>query len=360
MLRKVRRLPVMVRLMLIIVCLGSLSGCGDSADPLGIGIVQFYDVSTGTVITSVSVDPGGSLTLVVRVMSLRSDGSLAPVIGERVTFTLLTPANNGGLAVVNDRTAGNGQAMALYTAGNNFAIDSVRVTTGAGATATITINKTGGIIGPRISNLTASSTSVADGQTSIITATVTDGNNNPMMGEAVTFTIPTNDSNACFINAANACVLSVIVTTDGSGNARAVYRGGSNSPNFDVFDTVRAALANGSTNFVVITRSAATVTSVYSITVSATPATLSAVGGSSVITATVRNNLGTAVSGVTVTFTQTGGVSILPASSITDASGNAVSTFTGAGVATGTAGVATASITVNGTTYTASVVITNP
>jgi len=183
-------------LVLITVFLGSLSGCGDSADPLGTGILQFYDVTNGNVITSVTVDPGGSLTLVVRVMNLRSDGTLAPVIGERVTFTLLTPLNGGGLLVVNDRTAGNGQAMALYMAGNNFAIDSVRATTGAGAIATLTINKTGGIVGARISSLAASSTSVADGETSIITANVTDGNNNPMMGEPVTFTIPTNDSNA--------------------------------------------------------------------------------------------------------------------------------------------------------------------
>lgn len=447
----------MVRLILIIVCLGSLSGCGDSTDPLGTGIVQFYDVSTGTVITTVTVDPGGSLTLVVRVMNLRSDGTLAPVIGERVTFSLLTPANNGGLTVVNDRTAGNGQAMALYTAGNNFAIDSVRVTTGAGAVATITINKTGGIVGPRISNLTASSTSVANGQTSIITATVTDGNNNPMMGEAVTFTIPTNDSNACFINAANACVLSVVVTTDGSGNARAVYHGGSQWPNVDVYDTVRATLANGSTNFLVMTRTAATplaltvtatptsvaagqvsiitarltgnnnagvtvffslpvnssgatlsassaitdgagsavviytagannptqtvtdsvqasagtmsgavaitrtgagTTAGYSIDVKAEPETVAAGGGSSVITANVKNNLGTNVSGVTVTFTQTGGLSVLPATSITDGSGNAVATFTaGSGTAGTTAGVVTATITIDGATYTDAVVV---
>lgn len=360
MLRKAKRLPAAVMLVLIIVFLGSLSGCGDSADPLGTGIIQFYDVSSGLVITTTSVDPGGNVTLTVRVMNLRSDGSLAPVIGERITFTLLTPANSGGLTVVNERTAGNGQAMAVFTAGNNSAIDSVRATTSTGSTATITITKTGGIVGARIASILPVSATVAAGQTVAITATVTDGNNNPMMGEPVTFTIPTNDSGACFINAANACVLSVTANTDASGIAMAVYKGGGNSANFSVYDTVRATLANGSTNFVVITRSAATVTSIFSIAVSATPSTLSAVGGSSVITATVQNNLGTAVSGVTVTFTQTSGASILPASSITDASGNAVSTFTGAGVALGTAGVATASITINGVTYTASVVITNP
>jgi hypothetical protein len=210
--------------------------------------------------------------------------------------------------------------MALYTAGNNFAIDSVRATTSNGAIATLTINKTGGIIGARISSLTASSTSVADGETSIITATVTDGNANPMMGEPVTFTIPTNDSNACFINAANACVPSVIVSTDGSGRAMAVYHGGSRSPNVDVYDTVRATLANGSTNFVVITRSS---TTPLGLTVTAAPATLNA-GQVSIITAklTGANN-----SGVAVSFTlpvNNSGATLSASTAITDGAGNAV------------------------------------
>jgi len=248
MLRKVKRLPVM--LVLITVFLGSLSGCGDSTDPLGTGIIQFYNATTGTVITTVDTQPNGTLTLVVRVMNLRSDGTLAPVIGERVTFTLLTPANGGGLIVVKDRTAGNGQAMAVYTAGNNAVPDSVRATTSTGATATITITKTGIIVGA------------------------------------------------------------------------------------------------------------------YGITVEAVPETVPAAGGSSVITATVTDNAGDAVRGIAVTFTQTGGVSVLPASATTDGSGNAVVVFTAAAAADPltasgtTAGVVTASITIDGTTYTDAVVIT--
>ncbi len=73
--------------------------------------------------------------------------------------------------------------------------------------------------------LPASSTTVAAYQTSILTATVTDGNAKPVMGEAVTFTIPMNESDACFINAASACVASVTVYTDVSGHAMALYHG---------------------------------------------------------------------------------------------------------------------------------------
>ncbi len=364
MLRKVKRLPVMVRLVLIIVCLGSLSGCGDSADPLGTGIIQFYDATTGTVITSVTVDPGGSVTLVVRVMNLRSDATLAPVIGERVAFTLLTPANGGGLTVVNDRTAGNGQAMAVYSAGNNFAIDSVRATTGSGATATITITKTGGIIGARIATLLPSSSSVAAGQTSIITATVTDGNTNPMMGEPVTFTIPTNDSGACFINAANACVASVIANTDASGRAMAVYKGGGNSADVAVYDTVRATLANGSTNFVVITRNAgaASVTG-YAVTVTATPDTLTTRTGVSVITANVSDNTGTPYVGASVAFSVTSGplvgTATVTSPASTDANGNAVASYSSAHTAA-TSDIVTATTTIGGVTYTGATTITVP
>ena len=460
MLRKAKRLPVMVMLVLITVFLGSLSGCGDSADPLGTGIIQFYDATTGTVVTSMTIEPGSTMTLVVKVKNLRSDGTLAPVIGERVTFTLLTPVNGGGLTVLNDRTAGDGQAMALYTAGNNFATDSVRATTGAGATATITITKTGGIIGARISSITAVPDTVGSGGSSVITATVTDGNSNPMMGETVTFTLPVNGSGASFAT-------SVSVATDASGNAVAIYRAGTNSSLIDIYDTVRGALANGSSNAVVITISAptpvtpgtplsiavaalpasvnagqasvvtATLTgdnnagvtvtfslplnnsgatlsassavtdgagnavvtytagannptltvsdtvqaavgsisssaaitrtgsgAVYSITISANPSTLAAKASNSVITANVKDNAGTAVGGVTVTFTVSGAVplgTLSVPSAITDGSGNAATTFTGNGVAlTNATSVVTASITVSGTSYTNSVVITYP
>jgi hypothetical protein len=325
MLKKVKRLPVMVRLVLIIVFLGLLSGCGDSADPLGTGIIQFYDATTGTVVTSMTVQPGSTLTLVVRVKNLRSDGTLAPVIGERVTFTLLTPVNGGGLTVVNDRTTGGGQAMALYTAGNNSATDSVRATTSNGAMATITITKTGGLIGARISAMTASLLTVGSGGSSVITAKVTDGNSNPMMGETVTFTLPVNESGASFAS-------SVSVATDAGGNAVAIYRAGSNSSLTDIYDTVRGALANGSSNAVVITISAPKPPdppdppTPLSIAVAAVPASVSA-GEVSIVTATLT---GTNKAGVTVTFSlplNNSGATLSPSSAVTDGEGKAVATY---------------------------------
>lgn len=327
MLRKAKRLPAAVMLVLIIVFLGSLSGCGDSADPLGTGIIQFYDVSSELVITTTSVDPGGNVTLTVRVRNLRSDGSLAPVIGERVTFTLLTPANGGGLTVVNERTAGNGQAMAVFTAGNNSAIDSVRATTSTGSTATITITKTGGIVGARIASILPVSATVAAGQTVAITATVTDGNNNPMMGEPVTFTVATNSSGGSFFNTGS---INATVNTDAGGNALVVYQAGSGSLALEVYDTILATLTNGSRSAVTVTRSAPAPVvpgTPLSLSVAASPTSVSA-GQISIVTATLT---GTNNAGVTVTFSvplNNSGATLSSTTAITDGAGNAVVSYT--------------------------------
>ncbi|MBA4423549.1 MAG: hypothetical protein C0390_10725 [Syntrophus sp. (in: bacteria)] len=351
-----------------------VSGCGggSAADPMGTATVQFID-ETGKVLFpeeggglfAFSIMPGESRQLIVWVTNARDGGkTIVPVINEKVTFTLLTPGNGGSVTMVKDRTDANGRAVGLYTAGNNFQFDEVRATTEAGAAAQLTIIKVGAIAGARIASMATSPTppTVTANQTVVITATVNVNDvtgGHPVQGEPVTFTLPTNGSGACFINAVNACVVSVIASSDASGNAVAVYRAGGGSPNVDVYDTVRATLANGSTSSVVITRSAV----MYSLTVTADPTTLNVGGGSSAIKANVVNLNATGtnkgVSGVTVTFTNAGGA-LSATSATTDGNGNAGGiVFTaGAGVVAGTtAGVVTASITVSGNTYTAAVVI---
>ena len=466
----------------LFLCILALCGCsgggGSAADPMGTGTVQFID-ETGAVLFPETtgnplvfvVMPGETRQLIVWVTNAREGGAtIVPVIGEEVTFSLLTPGNGGSITMVKDETDGNGRAVALYTAGNNFTTDEIRVTTGVGATAHVTIMKQGGIVGSRISSLTPSSTSVAAGQTSIITAMVTDGNGNPIMGETVTFTLPVNESGASFVSASGAGARTIQATTDIVGEASVIYYAGSASATIDLYDTVRATLANGSMKSVVITRSAATpptttpttptttlsiavaaspasvtagqvsvitatltgddkvgvtvtftlpvtgsgaptlsaatattdgsgkavviyqpgttnptltvqdtvqaavgtatsavaitrtgsAASAYSITVTASPTTLALDNSNSVITANVKNNAGTVVSGVTVTFTVTGGGTVpAPGTATTDGNGNAVTVFTGGGApATGETDVVTA--TDSGTTYTAAVIITYP
>ena len=194
------------------------------------------------------------------------------------------------------------------------------------------------------------------GRSSIITVNVTDGTK-PLDGEAVTFTIPINASGAGFVNASGVSVPSISVTTDAGGKAVAVYLGGGNSPGINVYDTVRAALTNGSSTSVEITRSAGV--SGYVVTVTANPSTLTSLTGSSIVTANVKDNIGIAASGIAVTFSTSGAGVLQPAtaSATTGATGNANAVFTGA--VTGTV-VVQASATINGITYTGAVAITIP
>ena len=321
-------------LCILTLCVCSCGGGGSAADPMGTGTVQFVD-ETGAVLVPkepgnplvLSVMPGESRQLIVWVTNARDGGkTIVPVIGEEVTFSLLTPGNGGSITMVKDETDGNGRAVGIYTAGNNFETDEVRATTKVGATAQVTIMKTGGIVGARISSLAALPTTVAADQTSVVTAKVTDGNGNPMMGEAVMFTLPVNASGASFVNAAGVYVSSVSVTTDASGNATAIYTAGYASSDTEVYDTVQAELENGSSNAVVITRSAPTPTTDLSVSVVAAPTSVSA-GQVSIVTATLTGDDNV---GVTVTFSlsvNNSGATLSASSAVTDGSGNAVVTY---------------------------------
>lgn len=235
-------------------------GCGDTGgDPTA-------QITLKTDRTEVA--PGGSTVItatVVKAVGRKTEVAAeaavtAPAWGENVTFRLLTQ-NGAQLSALTQKTDGNGVAMTVYTAGNNYSDDTVQATLDNGMSSSLVIAKSGSIIGARISKLEPSSTTVAARQTVVITATVTDGAStpNPRMGEAVTFTIATNESGACFINAANACVNGITVISDLGGIAEAIYRAGGNSPTMAVYDSVRAMLSNGSTRALVITRSASTV-----------------------------------------------------------------------------------------------------
>jgi hypothetical protein len=309
-----------------------LMGCGDtSGDPTA-------QITLKAEKTDVS--PGGSVVItatVVKAVGTKADATgeatvTAPGWGENVAFKLLT-ANGGQLSTSIQKTDGNGVALTVYTAGNNYSNDTIQATLDNGMSASIVITKTGAIIGARISKLETPTPTVAENQTAVITATVTNQETNqPMMGEAVTFTIPTNASGACFINANNACVSYFTVTSDASGKAVAIYRAGGNDSTQEVYDTVRAALTNGSTNAVVITRKTGPAGPVLVLT--ASPTTVGE-GQTSVITATVS---GGASKGANETVTLTIPVNYSGASFI-NATGASVSTVT---IRTGNGGIASA------------------
>ncbi len=238
-------------LFILTLCVCGCSGSGSSADPMGTGTVQFVaeynsPIGTGTtnaapVMTTANVQPSSSLTLTVWVSNFTSDGKTVPVINERVSFTLDSPENGARLAALNDRTASNGQARVVYTAGNNLFPDVVRVTTSIGATASILITKTGTTPRGRIvSLLPLSPASVAPLGFVTITATVTD-NGLAVQGERVTFTLTTN-------NGASLSVPSGL--TNAGGQVTTVYQAGNNN----VQDVVQASLSNGAMAQLIITK----------------------------------------------------------------------------------------------------------
>jgi hypothetical protein len=305
---------------------------------------------TGTTIT-VTASPTSVSAGQASVVTATLTGNNA---GVTVTFTM--PVNNSGghLSASSAVTDGSGQAQVSYTAGSNSPTQSVSDTVQASAgsiSGTVAITRTGTATTALSITVAASPASVSAGHVSIVTATVTGDDN---VGVTVTFSLSVNNSGAT-LSATSA-------VTDGSGKAQVTYTAGANNPTLTVDDTVQAAVDSIS-GTVVITRTGTATTS-YTVTVSAVPTSLATDTSNSVITANVKNNLGTVVSGVTVTFTVTGTAplgTVSPLTATTDSSGNAGTVFTGGGVhPAGETNVVTATITVSGTQYTGNVIITYP
>jgi hypothetical protein len=296
-------------------------GCsGSTADPMGTGTVQFVSesisstgtASVATVITTAQCAPNTSLTLTAWVSNYTNDGKLVPVIGESVTFTLDTPENGARLTVLNNKTAGNGQARVAYMAGNNLFPDVVRVTTGVGATASITITKTGTTPRGAVVSLPTGPLTVTPLGLSTITATVTD-NGLVVQGERVTFTLLTN-------NGASLSVTSGL--TNAAGQVITTYQAGNNMNQ----DVVQASLANGATAQVTMNKSGAAPG--RAVTLVADPTSVTPLGFS-VLTATVKDS-GSVVKGELVNFAirTDNGAYLSTTSGYSDANGTVVTVYT--------------------------------
>ncbi|MCX6553466.1 MAG: hypothetical protein NTZ12_00400 [Candidatus Aminicenantes bacterium] len=276
-------------LCILALCVCGCGGGGSAADPMGTGTVQFVDGS-GSVIDTATVVPNGTITLRAKVTNLRSDGTSVPVVNEEVYFSIVNTGNGGSLTVLNTRTSGSGTATALFTSGNSMYSDIVQVTTeGSKSTATIHINKTGGMTTPRIDTLTASTPTVVAGQTSVITAHVVDGSSSPVMGVLVRFRLPVNGSGASFSDAY--ADDNFYAYTDVGGNATAVYKAGGVDPYSVVYDTVQAELENGSSKAVEIKRTAGTAPPPSGLTLTTNPSPPSVAAGQTIIiTATITGD----------------------------------------------------------------------
>jgi hypothetical protein len=336
------------------VILAVLAGCGS-------GGMNSNPVTTGTkgqialfAASQTTVGAGQSSILTVNV----TDGT-APLSSQTVTFSLLKSGSGAPtLSAASVTTDGRGNAITIYSPGTasptTSVEDIVQASLANGSTAVVSITRSSTTVASTgiavLATLSASQTTVSAGQSSIITAKVTDGAGAPVSGQTVTFSMVKSGSGVPALSAASA-------TTDGLGNAITIYSPGAASPTASVEDIVQASITSGSTRAVSIIRSSTTVASTATAvlaTLSASQTTVTA-NQSSIITAKVTNSAGDPISGETVKFTLpvtgSGAPTLSAASVVTDGSGNAVTIYTpGVGSPTDTVNDAIQATLTNGST----------
>ena len=302
-----------------------IGGCGDNTEQ---GVIEAGGGSVALSAADTTVAEGNSTILTATVSVIRKDSTGAYITdhypGQAVTFVIISNNSGGTVTPMNGGiTNADGVASAVYTAGKlkkGLVVQDTIQAHIAGYSGQIVITRTGVESGYTIA-LAASPTSVAAGQNSVITATVTatnpeGGSSVPVSGQIVNFSLVANNSGGYLVT--------VNAVTDASGKATATYTAGSSSPGIDVTDTVQAN-AGGSTAVVAITR---TEGQGYGITLTADPdkfgGNWQGVTVQSVLTAKITSD-SKELSGQVVTFTiVSGGGSLSKLSAITDGTGTAV------------------------------------
>jgi hypothetical protein len=300
-----------------------ISGCGGggegtSADPLGMDGLTLESAAT-------QVNPGDTILLTATV----KNASGAAVVGRDVSFGFASNASGATLTVSSAKTNSAGQTTTLYRAGGTWGFDVIRASLSNGSRMEVNIT-VGSPTGGRQIALSASPTSLAAGQHSILTATVTDINGHIISGEIVAFSFVGGAApSGATLTALNYGV------TDAKGQAWAVYTAGAAKSTQNVEDTIQATAENASAA-VILTRTA--VPEVPEIPVEkilitieeVTPTEVNA-GAMSVIIAQVKNSDNKLVSGKSVTFafvTNNSGATLTVVNGTTDADGKAIALYT--------------------------------
>ena len=322
-----RRLFILSSFAMMIVL--GIAGCGGggegtSADPLGTDSITFghKNDTTGTDWSmAVQVTPGATVVLTAKVKNAIGNA----VVGREVSFRLLG-TSGATINVSRANTDGAGEAAIIYRAGLSFGFDTVRasISNGSQMDMNITVGTTG-TAGRKIA-LIGTPTVLSSGQNSILTATVTDGDDNPVMGQFVSFAYISNLSGAT-LTTLNGGI------TDASGHAIAVSMAGSLVPTVEVQDIVETRITGMTSAAVSITRTASIAIPPAGNRLGlASDLTSLDAGQNAVITATVTNASGVSVSGVTVTFSllnnTTGAALATLAGGVTDAGGKAIAVYT--------------------------------
>lgn len=285
-----------ITLLLSVVTLG-LSGCGESD--------KFYGSTGG------SVTPGANNTVSVaalqssivvgtttQITALLVDGDEVPVEGGTITFLADNGSFAGGLKTTTATTNASGLATVSLTA-------PVKVGTGsidaqyAESSASVSMNYIVGAINQIY--LDASPGAVGVSSPSTLTALVIDAYGNPLVNEAMQFTVSANNSGSPGIE------LGGIIQTNASGIATATYNSGTT---VGVADTVTVGqLINPTitaTKNISVLASATTISSLKLALSSASTAITVGTNSASInpvsVDATVLDDTGSAVEGISVSF----------------------------------------------------------
>ena len=243
-----------------------------------------------------------------------TDSSNIAVPGATVAFAFATGGNNSGATdppvMISGTTDASGRAYAIYTAGSllpSSDLQDILTATAGTVTGPLTITRTSQSTSTTVTpgyniSLSASVSTLAAGEQSIITATVNNSTGNPVSGLTVNFAYVNKNSDSN--TSTGLTPFSGI--TDVSGRVSTVYTAGAaGSPGSTVQDSIKATATDGtysSTDAIIITRTGViTSGSGYIVKLTPTPTSLAA-GQSSILVAQVNDYSGAVVSGKQVDF----------------------------------------------------------
>lgn len=256
-----KNLPRFLALLISFLFLCSLLACGNSDEESDSDTDTFRLSSFTSSETSVTAGQSGILKVIV------TDSSDNPISGITISFDFAVDQNKSGgtIETLNGGiTDDSGQAYAIYTAGSDNPYEEVKdfiqVGFTKGSSTSLEIIEITRVAAeePEIGStltLTPTPASVTPGNTSFLTAKVTNADSTSAQGIEVTFEIANNNSGA-FLTAivGGATGSTVTGTTDADGIARAIYTAGNNSPTESLQDSISASVTDGASNGTTITR----------------------------------------------------------------------------------------------------------
>lgn len=186
-----------------------------------------------------------------------TDETGTAVSGQTVTFVLFDNKSGATLTEISDITNAEGRATALYTAGEEDAeidVQDIIQASVSGLSDVIIITRTGSQAdADYIDRIDASPSTISVGEMSIITATVRhEGDYGTIADQTITFTMPTNNSGASFINDNDESVSTITIPLQLAWNTfvdvPVTYRAGPTEGQ----DIVVATMGNGMTQTVIV------------------------------------------------------------------------------------------------------------